>query len=238
MWSRGRRSIGQPGIEKYLQGARHGDVVRERGYSPGPRGIKRGAVGIMHVGTIPSVIASDRPPVSPELRSAFEAEAMPHVDRLFRLAMWMERDRQEAEELVQETLLQAFRSFARFTPGTNCRAWLVTILQNIRSNRRRARFRRDLTEELDDRLSETVAFVPPVPAHLTDEDVLAALRSVPDVFREVIVLSDVEDMTYREIAEALHIPLGTVMSRLHRGRALLRQQLSPARLADSKVGSR
>src|SRR4029077_8484102 len=115
--------------------------------------------------------ANDRPTSSPEW-SAFEAEAMPHLDRLFRLAMWMERDRQEAEDLVQETLLQALRSFGRFTPGTNCRAWLVTILQHVRGNRRRARVRREMTEDLDDRLSDTVAFVPPVPSHLTDEDVL------------------------------------------------------------------
>jgi RNA polymerase sigma-70 factor (ECF subfamily) len=183
------------------------------------------------------VASNDRPTSSPEW-SAFEAEAMPHVDRLFRLAMWMERDRQEAEDLVQETLLQALRSFGRFTPGTNCRAWLVTILQHVRSNRRRARTRRDMTEDLDDRLSDTVAFVPPVPSHLTDEDVLEALRSVPETFRDIIVLSDVEEMSYREIAEALEIPMGTVMSRLHRGRALLRQQLSPSRLAEQRVGSR
>lgn len=192
----------------------------------------------MRVGIVPRVTTSDRPHPSPDLQSAFEAEAMPHVDRLFRLAMWLERDRPEAEELVQETLLQAFRSFGRFTPGTNCRAWLVTILQHVRSNRRRARARRAVTEELDDRLQDTVAFVPPVPTHLTDEDVLEALRLVPDAYREVIVLSDVEDMSYREIAEALQVPIGTVMSRLHRGRAVLRRQLSPARLADAKVGSR
>ena len=181
--------------------------------------------------------ASDRPTSSPEW-SAFEAEAMPHVDRLFRLAMWMERDRQEAEDLVQETLLQALRSFGRFTPGTNCRAWLVTILQHVRSNRRRARARRNMTTDLDDRLSDTVAFVPPVPSDLTDEDVLEALRSVPEPFRDIIVLSDVEELTYREIAEALKIPMGTVMSRLHRGRALLRQQLSPSGLVQERVGSR
>jgi len=192
----------------------------------------------MRVGIVSRVTASDRPHASPDLQSAFEAEAMPHVDRLFRLAMWLERDRPEAEELVQETLLQAFRSFNRFTPGTNCRAWLVTILQHVRSNRRRARARRAVTEELDDRLQETVAFVPPIPTHLTDEDVLEALRSVPEAYREVIVLSDVEDMSYREIAEALQVPIGTVMSRLHRGRAVLRRQLSPTRLTDAKVGSR
>src|SRR4030095_13544420 len=96
---------------------------------------------------------------------------MPHVDRLFRLAMWMERDRQEAEDLVQETLLQALRSFNHFTAGTNCRAWLITILQHVRSNRRRARFRREAVENVDDRIAETVAFVPPVPGDITDDDV-------------------------------------------------------------------
>src|SRR3954470_5001330 len=70
--------------------------------------------------------------------AAFEAEALPHLDRLFRLAMWLERNRPEAEDLVQETMMQALQSFHRFRPGTNCRAWLTTILQNVRSNRRRA----------------------------------------------------------------------------------------------------
>ena len=69
--------------------------------------------------------------------AAFEAEALPHLDRLFRLAMWFERNRSEAEDLVQETMMQALQSFHRFRPGTNCRAWLTTILQNVRSNRRR-----------------------------------------------------------------------------------------------------
>jgi RNA polymerase sigma-70 factor, ECF subfamily len=145
--------------------------------------------------------------------------------------MWMERDRQEAEDLVQETLLQALRSFRRFTPGTNCRAWLVTILQHVRSNRRRARFRREAVEELDDRIAESVAVVPPVPAHITDEDVLAALKGIPDAYQDIILLSDVEEMTYKEIADALGIPLGTVMSRLHRGRALLRKALAASGVA-------
>src|SRR5437762_13606537 len=101
---------------------------------------------------------------------------MPHVDRLFRLAMWLERNRAEAEDLVQDTLVQALQSFHRFTPGTNCRAWLITILQHVRSNRRRSRFRHVMVEDPDDRLAETVAFVPPVPQHLTDDDMLAALR--------------------------------------------------------------
>ena len=151
---------------------------------------------------------------------------MPHADRLFRLAMWMERDRQEAEDLVQETLLRALRSFDRYVPGTNCRAWLLTILQNVRSNRRRARFRREVFEEADDRIAETVAFVPAVPSHLTDEDVLGALEGIPEPYQNIILLSDVEELSYKEIAHVLEIPMGTVMSRLHRGRALLRKALA------------
>ena len=151
---------------------------------------------------------------------------MPHADRLFRLAMWMERDRQEAEDLVQDTLLQALRSFGRFSAGTNCRAWLIKILQHVRSNRRRARFRRETVETRSDGIADTVAFVPPVPAHITDEDILAALEGIPEPYQDIILLCDVEELTYREIADALDIPMGTVMSRLHRGRALLRNALA------------
>ena len=158
--------------------------------------------------------------------TAFEAEALPHADRLFRLAMWLERNRAEAEDLVQETLMQALQSFDRYTPGTNCRAWLVTILHHVRSNRRRARGRLSFVPDADDRIAATTAFVPPLPEKLTDDDLLAALRSIPDQYQQVIVLCDVEEMTYKEISQALDIPLGTVMSRLHRGRALLRAQLA------------
>ena len=166
------------------------------------------------------------PPADERVWAAFEAEALPHVDRLFRLALWFERNRHEAEDLVQETMTQALQSFHRFQPGTNCRAWLVTILQHVRSNRRRSRSRSPLVSDPDDAIAKTTPFVPPVPQHLTDEDVLGALRGIPTQFQEVIVLCDVEDLTYKEIADALAIPLGTVMSRLHRGRALLRLELA------------
>ena len=147
--------------------------------------------------------------------------------------MWLERDRQEAEDLVQETLIQALQAFHRFTPGTNCRAWLVTILHNLRSNRRRARHRHPTVQDVDDRIAETVPFVPAIPQQVTDEDMLAALRNLPEAHQNVILLCDVEEMTYKEIAAALSIPIGTVMSRLHRGRALLRQQLGAAQGADA-----
>ena len=169
------------------------------------------------------------PAVAHPTWAAFEAEALPHLDRLFRLAMWFERNRSEAEDLVQETMMQALQSFHRFQPGTNCRAWLTTILQNVRSNRRRARGRSPLVDDPDDRIGHATPFVPPVPQELTDEELLGALGRIPLLFQEVIVLCDVEELTYKEIADALAIPLGTVMSRLHRGRALLRAELAHRR---------
>jgi RNA polymerase sigma-70 factor (ECF subfamily) len=161
--------------------------------------------------------------------AAFEAEALPHLDRLFRLAMWFERNRSEAEDLVQETMMQALQSFHRFQPGTNCRAWLTTILQNVRNNRRRARGRSPLVDDPDDRIGHATPFVPAVPQELTDGELLSALGRIPVLFQEVIVLCDVEELTYKEIADALALPLGTVMSRLHRGRALLRAELAHRR---------
>jgi RNA polymerase sigma-70 factor (ECF subfamily) len=158
--------------------------------------------------------------------TAFEAEALPHVDSLFRTAMWFERNRQEAEDLVQDTLKQALESFHRYTQGTNCRAWLMSILHHLRSNRRRAKGRSPIVADPDDLIASTAPFVPPVPEQLTDDDLLSALRRIPVQYQEVIVLSDVEELPYKEIAAALSIPIGTVMSRLHRGRALLRQELT------------
>jgi RNA polymerase sigma-70 factor (ECF subfamily) len=160
--------------------------------------------------------------------STFEDEVLPHIDRLFRLAMWLERDRTEAEDLVQETLKHALESFHRYTPGTKCRAWLISILQHLRSNRRRAKSRSPLVSDPDDRLAGTVPFVPPIPDRLTDQDLLAALERIPVHYQEVILLSDVEELTYKEIAANLSIPIGTVMSRLHRGRTALRQELVAA----------
>lgn len=167
--------------------------------------------------------------------SVFEAEAMPHVDRLFRLAMWFERNRAEAEDLVQETLRQALESFHRFTPGTNCRAWLVSILQHVRSNRLRAKGRSPIVPDVDDAIAQTTPFVPPIPQHVTDEDMLAALAGLPPLFQEVLLLCDVEELSYKEISQALSIPMGTVMSRLNRGRARLRMQLAErGRLTDRR----
>jgi RNA polymerase sigma-70 factor (ECF subfamily) len=161
-----------------------------------------------------------------KLWAAFEAEVLPHLEALFRFAMWLEQERDKAEDLVQETLTEALQSFHRFKAGTNCGAWLFSILRHVRSNRQRASTRLRLVNDPDDRIADAIPFVPPVPQQLTDEEVLAALRRIPRQYQEVIVLSDVEEMTYNEIAEALGVPVGTVMSRLHRGRALLRTELS------------
>jgi len=157
--------------------------------------------------------------------AAFEGEVLPHADRLYRLAMWFERNRTDAEDVVQETMMQALRSFHRFQPGTNCRAWLTTILQRIVSNRRRSKGRSIVVSDPDDRIAQTAAFVPPVRQDLTDENVLSSLRRLPTVFQDVILLCDVEELSYKEAAKALAIPIGTVMSRLHRGRAQLRAEL-------------
>src|SRR3954469_134647 len=101
---------------------------------------------------------------------------MPHVDRLFRHAMWLDRNRAQAEDLVQETLVQALQSFHRFASGTNCRAWLVSILHHVRANRQRKDDRLVVDSTVEERVVNTVPFVPPIPEAITDEDMLGALR--------------------------------------------------------------
>jgi RNA polymerase sigma-70 factor (ECF subfamily) len=155
----------------------------------------------------------------------FEATILPHLDSVFRFAMWLIRDRTEAEDVVQETLTQALQSFHRFQPGTNARAWLLTILRHVRSNRLRTRQRRPEVVEADDRLDALPA-VEVTPQQVTDEEVLSALKALPAGFQEVIVLADVEELSYKEIATVLEIPIGTVMSRIHRARRLLRAALA------------
>jgi RNA polymerase sigma-70 factor, ECF subfamily len=156
----------------------------------------------------------------------FEAEAMPHLSELYRTAARMTLDRGEAEDLVQEVYLQAWKSFASYEPGTNCRAWLYKILFNKLDHHRRRKYALwKRTVEDDGFVAETVAYVPPVEPRLTDGEVLAALDSLQPRYREVVLLADVEEFSYREIAAVLGVPVGTVMSRLSRGRARLRQLL-------------
>lgn len=158
--------------------------------------------------------------------ASFENEALPHYADLYRVAMWLLGSRDQAEDLVQETLLAALRSFHRFEKGTNCRAWLIKILYHTLSKRRRSENRLRLVSDSEEQIAETIAFDPPTPENLTEKEVLDALKRLPQQYQEVVILSDVEDMTYKQIAEALSIPTGTVMSRLHRGRALLRTDLA------------
>lgn len=153
----------------------------------------------------------------------FESQALEFSDQLFRVAMRVCRDRGRAEDLVQETYLQAWRSFHRFEPGTNLRAWLFKIMFNVfYSGLRRERLE---LVPVEDAIAQTVAYDPPTPQHLTDEDVLQAVERLPRDFQIPVVLADIEELSYREIADVLQVPLGTVMSRLHRGRKLLRMEL-------------
>lgn len=158
--------------------------------------------------------------------AAFEAEALPLMADVFRVAQFLSRDREIAEDLTQETFFQALKSFHRYTPETNCRAWLVTILYHLNSKRRHKSGQLKIVEDTEEQIAETVAFEPPLPTELKDEEILQALENIPQAFREVVVMSDVEELTYKEISALLQIPMGTVMSRLHRGRRLLRQQLT------------
>jgi RNA polymerase sigma-70 factor (ECF subfamily) len=170
-------------------------------------------------------LTRDCPDGAPDWAS-FEAEALPHVERLFRLAMWLERDRAEAEDLVQDTLAAALESFHRFERGTNCRAWLIVIMRNLQNKRWRARGRARLVSDEEVDLAGTIPFEPSTPQTVTDTDVLRALDALPRGFQEVLLLADVQDLSYKEIAMAMDIPVGTVMSRLHRARNLMRQHLA------------
>ncbi len=156
----------------------------------------------------------------------FEAEAMPHLHDIFRTATRVVRDRQRAEDMVQEVYLEAWKSFGRFQPGTNCRAWLYKILFYCVSHHRRKWFRFGLPKETEELVEANVVYTPAVSEHLTDEDILAALDGIPEDFRAVVLLVDVEEFSYSEAAGILSIPSGTVMSRLSRGRKLLRERLA------------
>jgi RNA polymerase sigma-70 factor (ECF subfamily) len=157
---------------------------------------------------------------------SFEAVALPHLNDLYRTAVHLVRDRTEAHDLVQEAYLQAWKAFHRFEPGTNCRAWLFKILINEVRHYRRRWFNGKTVVEPEQSFEETLAFEPPVPEDIQDEDVLAALDEIPREFREVVLLSDVQEFSYKEIADMLSIPVGTVMSRLSRGRKQLRMKLA------------
>ncbi len=156
----------------------------------------------------------------------FEDAAMPHLKELYRAARYLVGNSTDAEDVVQEAYLQAWKSFHRFELGTNCRAWLFKILFHVIHHYRRKAMKFDWRKESDDSLAETLVYEPPVAQHLSDEEVLAAFERIPLAYRDVVMLADVQEFSYQEIAETLTIPLGTVMSRLSRGRKALRRELS------------
>lgn len=168
-------------------------------------------------------------------RQEFEDQALVHLDRIFHLALRLSRNRAEAEDLAQETFLRAFKYFDQFDPGTNCRAWLFAILRNAFVNRvkRQAREIPGLEEgELERMELEMAEWLSSIDSpeevllkRVMGADLVAALDRLPLIFREAVVLADLEECSYKEIARICGVPIGTVMSRLSRGRRLLRRSL-------------
>lgn len=171
-------------------------------------------------------------------RERFEREALPLLDSLYAGALRMTRNPADAEDLVQETMLRAYRAFDSFEPGTNLKAWLFRIMTNAYINTYRKRQREpqrvsadeiedfDLYQELKDHgtgFDETPERI--VLDRLVDSDILEAIDDLPEQFRMAVVLSDIEGFSYAEMAEIMDVPMGTVMSRLHRGRKALQRRL-------------
>ncbi|MEO5930985.1 MAG: sigma-70 family RNA polymerase sigma factor [Candidatus Kapaibacterium sp.] len=169
-------------------------------------------------------------------RVAFEREAIPHMDALFNFAIRMTLDQPEAEDLVQETYLKAFRFFDKFEEGTNCKAWLFRIMKNSYINRYRKSQKSPETVDYES-VQEFYHTIRPsgspnaegsadaLFANIMDDEVTLAMEDLPEDFRTVVILCDIEGLTYEEIAEFVDCPVGTVRSRLHRGRKLLRDSL-------------
>jgi RNA polymerase sigma-70 factor, ECF subfamily len=167
--------------------------------------------------------------------SEFEKEALPHMKALFNYALKMTGDEDDADDLVQETFLKAFRFFDKFERGTNCKAWLFRILKNSFINDyRRIKSEPDKVDyedvqnfyenikanEIDSQHYEMDAF-----NNMLDDEVSKAISSLPEDFRTVVILNDIEGFTYEEIADFVDIPVGTVRSRLHRARKMMYSQL-------------
>lgn len=170
-------------------------------------------------------------------REAFEREAMPHLDALHGYAMHLTRNASDAEDLVQETYVKALKNYKKYTPDTNCRAWLFRIMTNTFFNLQRSRKRRrgvdadslpDIEMQVAERHADQGIYRPLeaqvldglVSQHLTD-----ALDSLPEDFRTVLLLADLQDFSYKEIAEVCDCPVGTVMSRLYRARKAMQRKL-------------
>jgi RNA polymerase sigma-70 factor, ECF subfamily len=175
-------------------------------------------------------------------RVRFEEDALELADQMYRVARRLVGSREEAEDLVQDAYARAFRSWRSFRPGTNLRAWLFRILTNLNIDRGRREQRAPDTQPIEEgdyylynRLEENsgATDVDEVVERLSQDSIVHALSAVPHDFRDVIVLVDIGDFSYQDAAQILDIPVGTVMSRLHRGRRILKQAL-----AESAVGGR
>jgi RNA polymerase sigma-70 factor, ECF subfamily len=162
----------------------------------------------------------------------FDEEALPHLDALYRVALRLTADATLAEDLVQDTMLKAYRSWRQYRPGTNAKGWLLTILRNTFINDYRRRKHEPIAMDIE--AAEPYALYRSIEetdpegtffSQIVDEKVLEAVDSLPTDFREVLVLSDIEGMSYAEIAETLQIPVGTVKSRLFRARRQLQSGL-------------
>ncbi len=171
-----------------------------------------------------------------ERRERFEAEVLPHLDRLYGAAMRYTRDPHDAADLVQESVAKAYRSFHQYRPGTNLKAWLYRVLHTTYLSMYRKQQRRpqeDLKDQIDDfSFYDEVArsggrsAEREVLESFTDDEVKQALADLPETFRLAVYLADVEGFAYKEIADIMETPVGTVMSRLHRGRKALQKALA------------
>jgi RNA polymerase sigma-70 factor (ECF subfamily) len=170
-----------------------------------------------------------------EKQTQFEQEALPHTNLLYNYALRMTNNPDDARDLVQETYLKAYRFWERYERGTNIRAWLFRILKNSYINRYRKTTREPETVDYDeiqnfytsvrDSSTESNDLQDTLFKNLLDDDVTRAIADLPEAFRTVVILSDIEGLTYEEIADFVDVPLGTVRSRLHRGRKILRARL-------------
>jgi len=193
-----------------------------------------------------AVMAEDATRIATEARDRvrFEEEALALAEQVYRVARHLSNSREDAEELVQETYARAFRSWRSYTPGTNLRAWLLRILTNLNIDRGRRSQRAPQTQALEandyylyDKLAADSGGGQPadeerVVERLSQDDIVSALATVPHDFRDVIVLVDIGDFSYQDAAQILDIPIGTVMSRLHRGRRILKRELADSVLED------
>jgi RNA polymerase sigma-70 factor, ECF subfamily len=176
-------------------------------------------------------------------RVRFEEDALALSDQVYRVARHLASSREDADELMQETYARAFRSWRSFTPGTNMRAWLLRILTNLNIDRGRRQQRAPQMQPLEandyflyDRLAESgdgETDEDRVVERLSQDDIVTALSIVPHDFRDVLVLVDLGDFSYADAAQILDIPVGTVMSRLHRGRRILKRELAESALEEA-----